>query len=181
MRKIIAGLFISLDGVVEAPETWHFPYYNEEMGRSVGALMDRGDILLMGRGTYEAFASHWPHQDPAQDPMAKHFNEVPKYVVSHTLTHADWQNTTIIDGDVTARLTELKREPGGDIGMSGSPMLVRSLLRDGLLDELHLLVHPIVVGSGARLFDEGAGAIPLRLLDSKTFSTGVLDLTYGRA
>ncbi|WP_049573045.1 dihydrofolate reductase family protein [Nonomuraea sp. SBT364] len=178
MRKIIAGLFVSLDGVVEAPQTWHFPYLDEEMGRSVGALMDRGEALLLGRGTYEEFAAHWPHQDPDADPMAKLLNDVPKYVVSTTLTAPTWQNTTVIGYD---RLAGLKREPGGDLGMSGSPALVRSLLRDGLLDELHLLVHPLVVGGGQKLFDDAMGKIPLRLTASTTFGTGVLDLTYERA
>ncbi|MEU4579596.1 dihydrofolate reductase family protein [Nonomuraea sp. NPDC023979] len=177
MRKIIAGLFVSLDGVVEAPQTWHFPYYDEDMGRSVGALMDRGEALLLGRSTYEEFAAHWPHQNPDEDPMAKLLNDIPKYVVSTTLADPAWHNTTVVGYDQVAAL---KREPGGDIGMSGSPALVRSLLRDGLLDELHLLVHPLVVGGGQKLFDDATGRVPLRLTSSTTFGTGVLDLTYER-
>ncbi|GAA4529144.1 MULTISPECIES: dihydrofolate reductase family protein [Nonomuraea] len=177
MRKIVAGLFISLDGVVESPEKWHFPYYDEDMGRSVDTLMRRCEAMLLGRNTYETFASHWPHQDPG-DPLAAMMNGRAKYVVSSTLTDPAWQNTTVIAaGDVAA----LKEGPGGDLGMSGSPTLVVSLLREGLLDELHLLVHPVVVGSGQRLFEEGAGHIPLKLTKSETFGTGVLDLTYGRA
>ncbi|WP_336206989.1 dihydrofolate reductase family protein [Nonomuraea sp. LPB2021202275-12-8] len=180
MKKIVAGLFISLDGVVEAPQKWHFPYYDEDMGRSVGWLMERADVLLLGRRTYEEFAAHWPHQDPAE-PLAATLNNITKYVVSGTLDTASWQNTTIISGDVAARLTELKRQPGKDITISGSPTLVTSLLRDGLLDELHLLVHPIVIGSGQRLFEDGIGEIPLKLTASESFNTGVLDLTYERA
>ncbi len=180
MRKIIAGLFVSLDGVVEAPEKWHFPYVDEEMMQSVGRLMGRGDALLLGRHTYEEFAAHWPHQDPA-DPLARTLNEIPKYVVSTTLETATWQNSTIVGGDVAARLTELKQRPGKDIAMSGSPALVTWLLTEGLLDELHLLVHPIVLGTGRRLFPEGIGRIPLTLTASASLGSGVLDLTYERA
>ncbi|MEV0387809.1 dihydrofolate reductase family protein [Nonomuraea sp. NPDC050643] len=181
MRKIIAGLFISLDGVVEAPETWHFPYLDEEMGQAVATQMQAADALLLGRRTYEIFAAHWPKQDSAQDPMAALLNSVPKHVVSTTLTDPAWENTTVLAGDPRAALSELKRRPGKDIGMSGSPTLVTWLLREGLLDELNLLVHPIVLGSGRRLFEDGTGQIPLTLTRSATFGNGVLNLTYARA
>ncbi|MEV1246253.1 dihydrofolate reductase family protein [Nonomuraea sp. NPDC050022] len=181
MRKIVAGLFISLDGVVESPEKWHFPYFNDEMGEIVGSQMEQADVMLLGRRTYQEFAAHWPQQDPADNPFADRMNNTPKYVVTNTLDTAEWQNTTIIKGDVVAGLTKLKERPGKDIGITGSAALVRSLLADGLLDELRLLVHPIVVGSGKRLFEEGTGQIPLQLADSRTLSTGVLSLTYGRA
>ncbi|MFC4118047.1 dihydrofolate reductase family protein [Nonomuraea zeae] len=180
MRRITAGLFISLDGVVEAPETWHFPYFNDEMGQAVGAQMAAADALLLGRHTYDTFAAHWPQQDPA-DPIAKIMNETPKYVASTTLTSPTWANTTVIGGDAIAELARLKQQPGPDFGISGSPTLVVALLREGLLDELNLLVHPIVVGAGKRLFDEGSGQIPLALTHSATFSTGVLNLTYKKA
>ncbi|PZG18092.1 dihydrofolate reductase family protein [Nonomuraea aridisoli] len=180
MRKIIAGLFISLDGVVEAPETWHFPYYNDEMGEAVAAQMRAAGATLFGRRTYEIFAAHWPHQDP-QDPMAATLNASPKYVVSTTLTDPKWENTTVIGGDVRAELTRLKQEPGENFGMTGSATLVSWLLREGLLDELRLLVHPIVIGAGKRLFEDGIGQIPLTLTASETFSTGVLNLTYTKA
>ncbi|MEV0151725.1 MULTISPECIES: dihydrofolate reductase family protein [unclassified Nonomuraea] len=180
MRKIVAGLFISLDGVVESPETWHFPYFNDEMGQIVGEQMQAADAMLLGRRTYEAFAAYWPNPEPEAADMAEHMNGTPKYVVTSTLETASWANTTIISGDVTARLKELKDQPGKDIGITGSATLVRSLLRDGLLDELRLLIHPIVVGGGVKLFADGE-QVPLRLLDSRTLETGVIYATYGRA
>ncbi|HEX5505563.1 MAG TPA: dihydrofolate reductase family protein [Thermomicrobiales bacterium] len=180
MRKVVAGLFISLDGVVEAPETWHFPYFNDEMGREVESQMTATDAMLLGRVTYEGFAAFWPNQSD-DDPIAARMNGTPKYVVSTTLDRADWQNTTLINGDIAEAITRLKEQPGKDIGITGSATLVRSLLRDGLLDELHLLVHPIVVGSGKRLFPDGSDRVALELADSQIFSTGVLSLTYRRA
>jgi dihydrofolate reductase len=174
MRKIVAGLFIALDGIVEAPNEWQFPYFNEEMGNAVQSLMNSSDAMLLGRRTYEEFAAYWP---TSTDDFADHMNGTPKYVVSNTLTAAEWQNSTLISGDVIKELTRIKEQPGGDLGITGSGTLVRSLLREGLLDELHLLMHPIVVGSGKRLFDDGP-QVPLRLADSQTFSTGVLHLTY---
>lgn len=177
MRKIISGLFISLDGVVEAPEQWHFPYFDDEMGTAVQAMMESGEEMLLGRHTYEGFAAFWP---TSTDDVAERMNGTRKYVVSNTLTSADWQNSTLIRGNVYKEIAELKEQPGGNLGMSGSGTLVRSLLREGLLDELHLLVHPIVVGSGKRLFDDGP-QVPLRLAESRTFGSGVLYLTYTRA
>ncbi len=183
MRKIVAGLFMSLDGVFESPEQWHFPYFNDEMGEAVGSQMAGSDCMLLGRVTYDEFAAYWPAQtsDGEAGEMADFMNETPKYVVSSTLQAADWQNTTLIDGaNAAAELTKLKQQPGKDISITGSGTLVRTLLRDGLLDELRLLVHPIVVGHGKRLFEEG-DQIPLTLVDSKTFGTGVLALTYHKA
>ena len=178
MRKIVAGLFISLDGVVEAPDTWHFPYFNDEMGEAVGAQMAQSDTMLLGRVTYDEFAAYWPD---STDDFAEFMNGTPKIVVSTTLDEATWQNSTLINKDVATELTRLKQQPGKNISITGSPTLVRTLLRDGVLDELRLLVHPIVVGAGKRLFEDGTGTIPLELVESKTFSTGVLALTYRRA
>lgn len=178
MRKIVAGLFMSLDGVVEAPDQWHFPYFNDEMGEVVGSQMAASDTMLLGRVTYQEFASYWPNQSTADVPMADQMNATPKVVVSTTLKSVEWQNSTLITGNVAEELTKLKRQPGKNIGITGSGTLVRSLLRDGLLDELVLLVHPIVVGRGKRLFPEGDGQQALTLADSKTFTTGVLSLTY---
>jgi len=180
MRKIVAGLFISLDGVVESPGEWHFPYFNDEMGEAVTAQMAAADTMLLGRRTYEEFAAYWPHQPSSVEP-ADHMNNTPKLVVSTTLKTLDWRNSTLIDRDVAETLTRLKQQPGKNIATTGSATLVRSLLRDGVLDELHLLVHPIVVGAGKRLFEDGIGRVPLTLVESKTFSTGVLSLTYAPA
>jgi dihydrofolate reductase len=177
MRKIVSGLFISLDGVIEAPAEWHFPYFNDEMGEIVGSQMAQSDAMLLGRKTYEEFASYWPHQPSDVEP-ADHMNGVAKYVVTSTLDTLEWQNSTRIDGDdLYAQLTALKEKPGGDIGITGSGALVRSLLDLGLLDELRLLVHPIVVGSGQRLFPDGK-RVPLALADHRKLETGVLYLTY---
>ena len=175
MRKIVAGLFISLDGVVEAPETWHFPYFNDEMGQIVADQIAASDTMLLGRRTYEEFAAFWPNQ--ADDvPLAREINGVRKLVASSTLDSVDWQNSELIGGDVADDLRRRKDEPGTDMSISGSPTLVRSLLAAGVLDELRLLVHPIVVGHGKRLF--GAGTVPLRLASSRTLETGVQYLVY---
>jgi dihydrofolate reductase len=178
MRKITAGLFISLDGVVEAPDQWHFPWFNDEMGEIVGAQMAASDTMLLGRRTYEEFASYWPHQG-GDEPFAAAMNETPKLVVSTTLERADWQNSTIVRG--LEELRSIREQPGRNLGITGSATLVRSLIRENLLDELHLLVHPIVVGPGKRLFEDGLERTALRLLDSRTLSTGVVYLTYGPA
>jgi dihydrofolate reductase len=180
MRKIVAGLFISLDGVVESPEQWHFPYFNDEMGQAVASQIAESDTMLLGRRTYEEFAAYWPHQGDDVE-LATVFNQTPKLVASTTLTSLEWQNSSLIEGDVAQTLTGLKQGPGRNISITGSPTLVRSLLGAGVLDELRLLVHPIVVGSGKRLFPDGADRTPLELVKSETFSTGVLSLTYERA
>ncbi|GII65177.1 pyrimidine reductase [Sphaerisporangium krabiense] len=174
MRKIVVSQFISLDGVVEAPETWHFPYFNDEMGESVTSLLTEADALLFGRVTYETFKEAFAGAEG--DPVADRMNALAKYVVSTTLDTADWDGTTVVSGDVAA----LKRAPGGTIAINGSVTLVRSLLRAGLVDELRLLLHPIVVGKGTRLFEDG-GQIPLKLAHAKPFTTGVLELTYTSA
>lgn len=181
MRKIVAGLFISLDGVFEAPHEWHFPYFDDAMGNAVGAQMAASDAMLVGRVTWEEFASYWPSQTPEENEIAGHMNGIRKYVVSNTLDAVDaWQNSTLVSGDVNAELARLKQQPGKTIGITGSGELVRTLLRDGLLDELNLLVHPIVVGRGKRLFPDGFDQVPLALVSSETFPTGVLNLTYRR-
>jgi dihydrofolate reductase len=174
MGFIKSGLFISLDGVIEAPETWHFPYFNDEMGAAVGQLMAESDGMLLGRRTYEGFAGYWPTADPA-DQMTATMNGARKYVVSNTLTEARWQNSSIVNGDVTTALTELKQEVG--LSTTGSASLVRWMLEQGLVDELHLLVHPIVVGHGQKLFADGP-TVPLQLSSATTFRTGVLHLVY---
>ncbi len=180
MRKIVAGLFITLDGVMESPEKWQFPYSNDEMGEVVGSQMAASDTLLLGRVTYQEFASSWPNAG-GDDPFADHMNNTPKLVVSTTLDTVAWRNSTLIKGNVVEELIRLKQQPGKNIAISGSATLVRSLLRDNLLDELLLLVHPVVVGSGKRLFPDGSDPVALKLVDAQTFSTGVLSLTYQSA
>ena len=176
MRKIIAGLFISLDGVVESPQNWQLPYFNDELGAAVGSLMAATDTMLLGRRTYQEFAGFFA--DQTGDANADRMNNTPKLVASTTLEKAEWRNSTLIKGNVAEEIARLKGQPGGSIGMSGSATLVRSLLRDNLLDELVLMIHPIVVGSGKRLFEDMDEQVMLTLVDSQTFSTGVLSLTY---
>ena len=179
MRRVIASEFVSLNGVMEAPEQWHFPYFNDEMGEAIGAAMAQADAMLLGRVTYEEWAAFWPSQgSDNQEGFAGYMNNTQKFVVSTTLDTVEWQNSTLIKGNVAEELAKLKRQPGKVISISGSGTLVRSLLQDGLLDELRLMVHPIVVGSGKRLFEDGGDQKALKLVDSKTFSTGVVYLTY---
>jgi dihydrofolate reductase len=179
MRKIVSGLFISLDGVIEAPNEWTGPLYNAELGQTVGSMIAAQDAMLLGRVTYDEFAAYWPQQTGE---TADTMNGGAKYVVSGTLKSADWQNTTLIPAaGAAAGIAELKQRPGKNIGMTGSATLVSWLLREGLLDELHLLVFPVVLGSGKRLFGEPGGKLPLKLLDSATFETGVVHLTYAKA
>jgi dihydrofolate reductase len=176
MAKIVSNFFISLDGVVESPDQWHFPYFNDEMGAAIEAGVQNAAGFLMGRKLYEEWSAYWPTADQDQD-FAKFINNTRKYVVSNTLEKADWNNTTVISGDVAAKLRELKEQTDGDIQMSGSATTVRWLLANGLIDELNLLVHPIAVGHGQRLFED-TPTHRLKLVKSETFQTGVLHLTY---
>jgi dihydrofolate reductase len=179
MGKIVSNFFISLDGVVEAPDQWHFPYFNDEMGAAVGKGMESTRAFLMGRVLYEEWAAYWPSQGP-DEPFSAFINGIEKYVVSNSLTTAEWNNTTIVSGDVAEQLRALKERTDGDISMSGSATLARWLLANGLLDELRLLVHPIAVGHGQRLFED-TPTHPLELVEHETFSTGVLNLLYAPA
>jgi dihydrofolate reductase len=173
-RKVIATFFVSLDGVVEAPQDWHFPYFNDEMTAEIGAAMGSSDAMLVGRVTYQEWAGFWPDAD---DEMADYMNNTPKYVASSTLGEVEWSNSHLLEGDVPTPVAALKQQPGKDIVMSGSATLARSLLREGLVDELRLMIHPVVVGEGARLFNDG-DKHALELVDSKTFGTGVVYATY---
>ena len=185
MKKIVANLFISLDGVVEEPGDWHFPYFNDEMGAAVDAALGAADTLLLGRKTYDDHAGAWPEREEAGDEdaeFAKALGDMRKIVVSRQRLELTWRNSEQLEGDLVEAVTALKNQPGdGNIAMSGSVSVVRQLLAAGLLDELHLLVHPIAVRKGMRLFDEGEPPVPLRLLSSEAFSTGVLNLVYGPA
>jgi dihydrofolate reductase len=185
MRKFTAGLFISLDGVVENPQNWHFPYYNDEMGVAVSAQLAAADTLLLGRKTYDSFAGAWPDREAAggeDAAMGKALGDARKIVVSGQDLQFTWRNTEQLTGDFAEAVAALKNEPGEtDIAISGSVSIVRQLLAAGLLDELHLLVHPIAVRTGMRLFDEGDSPIPLRLVSCQAFATGVLHLIYSPA
>src|SRR5919108_4717542 len=147
MRELKAWIYVTLDGVVDAPEDWVVA--DELMFEEQTADYASSDALLLGRRTYEVFAASWP-QRGSEVPFADKLNSMPKVVVSSTLDRAGWNNTTVLRGDAAQEVAALKRGPGGDIAISGSATLVRSLLRDRLLDELRLLVHPIVLGKGAR-------------------------------
>src|ERR687896_26701 len=170
MRKLISNLFISLDGVVEEPGDWHFPYFNDEMGAAVDASLGSADTVLLGRKTYESFAGAWPEREAAGEEdadFAKALGDARKIVVSHQSLEFTWRNSETLSGELLESVAALKREPGDThIAMSGSPSIVRQLLAAGLLDELHLLVHPIAVGKGMRLFDSD-NPIPLRLIKSE--------------
>lgn len=178
MRKLIAFELVSLDGVVGAPDEWAFSYSDEEMDKEVEAGMAASDALLLGRATYEEFASFWPNQ-PGGTQMVDYINSVRKYVVSTTLQEPlEWNNSTLIQDDVAEEIAILKEQPGKNITITGSITLVRSLLKASLLDELQLMVHPVVLGGGRRLFESGGYGEVLELVDSKTFGTGVVSLTY---
>ena len=178
MRKVVAWELVSLDGVMQSPEEWAFSYSNDEMEKANAAGMAASDALLTGRVTYEGLAAFWPHQ-PGGTPMVDYINSVRKFVVSGPLKEPlEWNNSTLIEGNVAEKITRLKQQPGKDISIIGSGALVRSLLQDGLLDELRLMVHPIVLGGGKRLFKDGGDRKALELVDSRTFGTGVLYLTY---
>lgn len=175
MRKIVAGLAISVDGVVESPSNWMI--FNDEMDAVIGAGIAQSDAILLGRHTYLEFAELWPNQG-SDVPMADYMNNTPKYIVSSTLDNLGWANSSLLAGDLGEELTKLKEQPGKNILIPGSPRLVRSLLLGGLLDELSLMVNPIVVGSGMRLFDDVTERVGLKLVESSTLSNGALAVTY---
>ncbi len=179
MARIVSNFFISLDGVVESPDKWHFPYFDDAMGAIVEAGIERSAALLMGRTLYGEWSEYWPAQGP-EVPFSEFINTIPKYVLTSTLSETSWQNTSVISGDVAAGVQALKDSTDGDIAMSGSATTVRWLLSQGLLDELNLLVHPIAVGSGRRLFADSPTQ-PLELLSSAALGTGVLHLRYAPA
>jgi len=178
MRKIVSGLFITLDGVIEAPEKWNPPYYNQEMTEAVQAQMAKCDTHLYGRRSYELFRSVFTGPAAQGIPHAPTMNETPKVLVSTTLGDPDWGPTTVISSDVAEQLAKLKEQPGKDINVGASGTLVRFLLEEGLLDELGLLVHPVVLGAGKRLFGDGRGPVSLELAESTAFTTGVVSQRY---
>ena len=175
MRKVKAWLFVTLDGVIEAPENWVVA--DDDMFAAAEADYARSDALLLGRRTYETFAASWP-QRGSEVPNADWMNNTRKYVASTTLESPEWNNSTVIEGGVAEAVERLKQEEGKDILVNGSGVLVRMLLRDHLLDELRLFVHPVVVGSGVRLFGDGSDPVELALAESNAYANGVISLTY---
>ena len=178
MGKIIVSEFLSLDSVMEAPETWHFPYISDDMAAHIEAQVNATDVMLYGRVTYAIFAGFWPTDAAKGESLADKINRTPKYVVSTTLASADWQNSTLIKTNVIDAIARLKQETQGTIGITGSATLIRALTQAGLIDEFQFLVHPIVLGKGLRLFDGLASTVPLKLVETKTFTSGVVLLTY---
>lgn len=178
MRKIVVAEFVSADGVMEAPDTWQFPFQTEEMGAITERQTHEADAFLLGRATYEVFAGFWPAMTNNEFGVADKWNNAPKYVVSTTLQKADWNNSTLITSNVIEQIRALKQQADGVIGIIGSATLVHSLLDAGLVDEIQVLVHPLVLGKGVRLFADGSHPSSLKLTDSKILSNGVVFLPY---
>lgn len=173
MRNLVVTEFLSLDGVMENPG-WTFPYWNDEIARFKGEETEASDALLLGRVTYQGFAAAWPE---SKDEGAAYFNSVRKYVVSTTLDEVTWNNSRLIKDNIVAEITKLKQQDGKDITVHGSGTLVQTLIRHDLVDRYRLLVYPVVLGEGKRLFQEGTTA-KLKLVETRSFSSGVAALIY---
>jgi dihydrofolate reductase len=183
MATITASLFTALDGVVDpGVGNWHFPYFSEEMGNAVAETHD-ADVMLFGRVTYDSFAGAWPEREAAGEAdaeFAKRLGDVRKIVASRSPLEFAWRNSEQLQGDLVEAVTALKDDPAiRRIALSGSLSVVRQLLDAGLLDELHLFVHPAAAGSGLKLFEEGGPPRYFKLISSQPFSTGVVYLVYG--
>ncbi|RWD46947.1 dihydrofolate reductase family protein [Mesorhizobium sp.] len=191
MRKIITATFVSLDGVMQAPGGpeedpvggfefggWTVHYWDDVMGAAMGETFSKSFALLLGRKTYDIFAAHWPYQS---GPIADSFNAVTKYVATHRPDTLSWQNSRSLGSDVVAALRQLKQEEGPDLLIQGSSELIQTLLANDLIDEISLLIFPLVLGKGKRLFGDGAMPAALKLTRSQTSSTGVIMATYERA
>jgi dihydrofolate reductase len=177
MRKLIIAQYASLDGVVETPEAWHFPYADDNMFRTLAQVNSEVDTMLLGRVTYGVFAASFANA-PADDPVAAEVNRPAKVLVSSTVTDPSWARTTVIADDVIGGVRALKETDGSGILVNGSITLCRTLLEAALVDELHLMIHPIVVGHGRRLFADDGPQIPLKVASSETFPTGVLSVRF---
>ena len=176
MRRIVAAEYVSLDGVMEEP-AWTGPYFDEELGKAQLDLLFASDALLLGRVTYEGFAAAWPSMTDEQG-FADRMNGLPKFVVSTTLQEAEWNNSTLIQGDIAQEVSRLKQQPGQDILIYGSAALVNTLMQHDLIDEYRLMVFPVVLRSGKPLFGDRSEPTTLKLVDTRTTSTGVAILTY---
>ena len=188
MRKLVVNTFASLDGVMQAPGGpeedptggfelggWSVPFWDDGMGQAMTEFMGKPFDLILGRKTYEIFAAHWPHSD---QPGAAELNRATKYVASKTLDRLDWENSTLLEGDVGEAVARLKKEDGPELQVHGSSDLIQTLLRRDLVDEFRVWIFPVVLGSGKRLFGEGAPPRTLKLVDSQVSSTGVVMGTY---
>jgi dihydrofolate reductase len=176
MRKLKAWLYVTLDGVVEAPENWVMA--DERMFEEQTAEYAASDALLLGRRTYEIFAASWP-QRGSDVPNADWMNNTQKYVASRSLEAPEWQNTTVLEGDAGVAVSRLKQEDGATITLNGSATLLRSLLGAGLVDELRLFLHPLVLGAGKQLFEDADARTALRLAECHAYDNGVVSLSYG--
>ena len=174
MRKLVVSEFVTLDGVMENP-AWSAPYWGDDIAAFKSAENMACDALLLGRVTYEGFAVAWPATP--DDDGAFRMNSLPKHVVSTTLDKVEWNNSRLIKANIVEEITALKQQPGADILVYGSATLVNALLQHGLVDQLQLLVYPVVIGSGKRLFQDGVIAA-LKLVESKAFNSGVVLLMY---
>lgn len=179
MRKVTASLFSSIDGVVENPGEWQFDHFDSDLGELMGAALSTQDTVLLGRVTYEQWADYWPGN--TDDEFGAFINPIQKFVASTTLADEDleWNNSKLMDGELEDFVRRLKELDGGDIAVDGSISVVRQLLFAGLLDALTLVVHPVVAGSGQRLFQPGDPLTRLKLVDSQISASGNAVLTYG--
>jgi dihydrofolate reductase len=194
MRKLVVTTFLTLDGVMQAPGGpeedpsggfayggWLVPYDDEDFGRQMVEWFSGAEDFLLGRFTYETFAGYWPRVPIDDNPIARALNTLPKHVASRTLDQVDWENSQLIKGDVVDAVTALKQDDGGELQVHGSAGLIQTLLTNDLVDELRLIVFPVVVGTGKRLFDHGTVPAAMRLTSSSTTSTGAVILSYERA
>jgi dihydrofolate reductase len=185
MAKLISTLFISADGVAEIDPDWHFPYFDENMGRAVSEDYDTSDVLLIGRNTYDSFAGAWPEREAAggeDAPFAKQLGDVRKVVASRQDLKFTWRNSELIDGELTDAVRALKADESiKGILIPGSLDVVHQLLAAGLIDELRLLIHPVAAGKGDKLFAEGAPVQHLKVLATEVFPTGVIRVIYAPA
>ena len=192
MRKLVTSTFVTLDGVMQAPGGpgeddsggftsggWPGNLWDDIVSQAVDEILARRPDLVLGRKTYEIFAASWPHA--TDDPAADILNNAKKYVVSRTLDRVDWNNSTLIKGDVVREITRLKGLDGPELQVHGSSNLIQTLLKHNLIDELHLLIFPVAIGSGKRFFGEGTNPANFKLLASRISSTGVIIATYGRS
>lgn len=189
--RVVVNTFLSLDGVMQGPGGpgeddsngfdqggWLVPYFDDALGAFVGAGFASADALLLGRGTYDIFAAHWPNVTAEQDPGAVSMNELPRYVIGTPTEPVLWAGTTVLDGDAVQQITDLKARAGRDLLVSGSHGLIQTLLAASLVDELRLVIAPVLVGRGKRLFGDGTTPVGLELVELSTTSTGAILAIY---